>query len=936
MKKILKLLLPCSVVFTAITAVVPHGVSAIPNLPRRVQIFPLGTSITAACVTCPSHRYYLWKTLVDAGFADRIDFVGANCGVGDPYAVDPPPPGPCGVPLYRTYNGCEWDWDHNGIHGATLSFVLNRFYDLTRLGTYIPDISCIEMGTNDIRSSINPDTITRRMEHLIDSLRSYNPSMYIMIGLVIPSTKIHRSSVIALNEKYKELALAKTTPQSPVSIVDQFTEFDTLTMLEDGIHTNIAGQIFMGRVWSDSLLSILSGNFNGPPVVTLEEAPPDGSSLEAGVPVHLSASAECFAGIASIDFYFNGALAGKGLREGDVFTCTWTPVTEETGDLYAEAVDFFGAVASSGPVEITVTPGAILDRTIMEIQGAGYESPVAGRRVRTTGVMTLATVDSATFWMQDAAGDGNPSTSDGIAVDFSSFSDKSSLPRQQDLVRVVGIVQEFRTDSRDEPVTRITRLDSVIVLSHSNPFPAVFHTTDLPGTPFSVSYLKERFEQLEGMIFRITSAVVTGPTDLQGRFSVALSGNRITGSSFFPAPEGPSFITLPWPGGSVDYNPECLLVGTSTLPDRPLFQPGDTIHWSYGILDYADGHYLLQPSPAHTSRSAVRPLPSPPVGGGSVLPNPSTIRVVSVNLGALCDTLNATGRNDSVFSPAQLELKLVKIAKAFSEELKLPEIVCLHGIETEALMTTLAKRLNSAASGRYKVFKREALSSTDPIIGGLNPPTGVSCGLLYDSTRCYVGYHYQLHGNGFDATGYEPMVNEFYIIGSGSWRVITFSLVEREQDDDPLFGIHEPPERPSEALRSQQAATIRQYIDSLLTVDPDARVVLAGLYDDLPFNEGGESSCAMSIVKGSTDEPVLASVADVYYHVPWKLYTTLYDGRFEMTSNIMVSPALFADAKTVRIHHFNAGFDRAYADSSSTAVRAFADDPVEVEFRISN
>jgi predicted extracellular nuclease len=51
---------------------------------------------------------------------------------------------------------------------------------------------------------------------------------------------------------------------------------------------------------------------------------------------------------------------------------------------------------------------------IPAIQGSGHRSPYAGKRVSTTGVVTATKFDG--YWVQDPAGDGDATTSDGIYV----------------------------------------------------------------------------------------------------------------------------------------------------------------------------------------------------------------------------------------------------------------------------------------------------------------------------------------------------------------------------------------------------------------------------------------------------------------------------------------------------------------------------------------
>ena len=64
---------------------------------------------------------------------------------------------------------------------------------------------------------------------------------------------------------------------------------------------------------------------------------------------------------------------------------------------------------------------------IYEIQGTALTSPLNGSQVTTTGIVTA--VDDNGFYLQDAAGDGNTATSDGIFVFTSSAPGVSAARR---------------------------------------------------------------------------------------------------------------------------------------------------------------------------------------------------------------------------------------------------------------------------------------------------------------------------------------------------------------------------------------------------------------------------------------------------------------------------------------------------------------------------
>jgi predicted extracellular nuclease len=71
------------------------------------------------------------------------------------------------------------------------------------------------------------------------------------------------------------------------------------------------------------------------------------------------------------------------------------------------------------------------------IQGRGHISPVVGRTIVTTGIVTA--VASNGFYLQDRAGDRDDTTSDGLYV----FTSQRPVVSVGDEVRVAGPVVEF-------------------------------------------------------------------------------------------------------------------------------------------------------------------------------------------------------------------------------------------------------------------------------------------------------------------------------------------------------------------------------------------------------------------------------------------------------------------------------------------------------------
>lgn len=229
--------------------------------------------------------------------------------------------------------------------------------------------------------------------------------------------------------------------------------------------------------------------------------------------------------------------------------------------------------------------------TIMDIQGDGLSSPLAGQTVNTVGVVTAVSRNGRDMWIQDPLGDGDPATSDGIFVD-----DRDRLPDPKpevgDLVSVTAEVedQQFGTqlprtilnDADDYPFT---------IISNGNPLPAPVPLTNLPELTISDGI--EFWSALEGMLVSASNAPIVAPTSRFGEFTMLVKHNAKPGSGFFPQTQ--HILVTDLGGEWVDYNPERVIVDDATLPPLDV-TPGDRVRSLVGIVDYTFGNYKLQPT----------------------------------------------------------------------------------------------------------------------------------------------------------------------------------------------------------------------------------------------------------------------------------------------------------------------------------------------------
>lgn len=281
--------------------------------------------------------------------------------------------------------------------------------------------------------------------------------------------------------------------------------------------------------------------------------------------------------------------------------------------------------------------------TIPQIQGSGATSPLVGQTVTTQGVVTKLTNNG--FFMQDATGDGDIATSDGIYVFTSST--PPSAAAVGNLVSVTATVTEYAVGSGAEAVARpVTELTSpsvsLVSTGHSIAPTSVFLPESTEG----------ELERFEGMLVRIDVPMTASQNFFQGRYGqVTLgAGSRLVKpTNLYPA-GSPDALAL------ADENARRRLIlddGTSVQNPNPTpyfaadntLRAGDTLPAGLtGVIDYGlatnltDGisDYKIHPTqPVVFTRANARTAAPAAVGGN--------IRVGSFNVLNYFTTLDASG-----------------------------------------------------------------------------------------------------------------------------------------------------------------------------------------------------------------------------------------------------------------------------------------------------
>ena len=211
---------------------------------KTAKIMPLGDSITESSDGLPTYRYYLWKSTLAKGY--RIDFVGSKRGVLN------------GRPLHD-----DFDQDHEGHSGWRADEILAQIPQWARASS--PDFVLLLAGHNDLCQGQDVASTVNDLAAIVDALRAVNGNVVVLVAALTASALPCHVQIPLLNAQLPAMVNAKSTPQSPVLLVDQYTGFTPATMTFDGVHPNAAGQSQIGERWFKDLAPLLDTFFAAAP-----------------------------------------------------------------------------------------------------------------------------------------------------------------------------------------------------------------------------------------------------------------------------------------------------------------------------------------------------------------------------------------------------------------------------------------------------------------------------------------------------------------------------------------------------------------------------------------------------------------------------------------------------------------------------------------------
>ena len=245
------------------------------------------------------------------------------------------------------------------------------------------------------------------------------------------------------------------------------------------------------------------------------------------------------------------------------------------------------------PVTIKVTGLANVSMTIPQIQGSSAgdtPSPVANTVQTAEGVVTLKVSNG--FFMQDAAGDNDPTSSDGIFV----YTVTAPTVQVGQVARVTGLVFEYTPSGAKRSYTEFKDVTAVVPMGNG---PAI--------TPANVE-LGASLAHHEGMLVRFTRPLTINQAEFLGdRGELTLANGRLeVPTNRYPARTPEAIALAASNAAGMIVLDDGLFVTPTTIPyigQDGTVRVGDTVTELVGVIDFGavGGNttaFKLQPSAA--------------------------------------------------------------------------------------------------------------------------------------------------------------------------------------------------------------------------------------------------------------------------------------------------------------------------------------------------
>ncbi|KAF9016882.1 DNase I-like protein [Hymenopellis radicata] len=600
---------------------------------------------------------------------------------------------------------------------------------------------------------------------------------------------------------------------------------------------------------------------------------------------------------------------------------------------------------------LTVLAPSVTPALITDIQGISYRSSYVGQTL--DGISGVVTAKGSSGFYLLGAPSADIRASNGIYV-FSSSAVRNV--EVGDNISFTGKVSEYRPSSSPNYLylTEITSPSNITVVSSGNtPAPVVLGVDRSPPTqymsaldvgsdgwlsvPNNVSrvttadgplqpdlYGMDFWESLDGQLVTIPSPVALNFENSYGEFWVR--GNwAVTGLN----ERGGLTITIGCEDNIPDANPEVVIIGDPLDgTTNPTVAVGVQLNNITGVVTYAFGFYYVLPLTAPTVLSA----PDYDV-------SPTTITSVPG------DSCVVTFGDYNVENMAPTSDHIPAVAEHIANYLHLPDIMFLQEIQDNSGPTddgtvdaniTLSTLVAAIASVSELTYDFIEIAPQDGQDGG-QPGGNIRVAYLYNSAKlslvsgASVGsatdkVNVTIDASGLPTLNYnpgridpansvwestrKPLVAEWQTTSGAKLFTVDVHMSSKGGSSSTQ-GDARPPVNSPVQTRTGQVEVLSSFIQTILDVDPDANVLVAG-----DFNEYAQTR---SVFASITE--LLQEIDEVAGIAPVERYTYVYDQNTQQLDHIFISDALAlrgVEAEHIHVNNWSPSYDDRISDHDPT------------------
>ncbi|EIM81597.1 DNase I-like protein [Stereum hirsutum FP-91666 SS1] len=626
---------------------------------------------------------------------------------------------------------------------------------------------------------------------------------------------------------------------------------------------------------------------------------------------------------------------------------------------------------------------------ISQIQGLAFQSPLRNQALKDIrGIVTAK--GSTSFWLTDPELSPDPRYSSGVKIYTKSTRVLNSIS-VGDHISLAARVTEYRSyrSLNDLLGTQLTAPSSINVYSKNNTITPIILGRDrspptqalsaldtgadgwlsvpgndtllekVNGTLKPEDYGLDFWESLEGALVTIPGPVALDFNDRFGSFWVRGAWN-VTGLN----ERGGLTVTI-GPDGIPDANPEAIMIGKPLDRSKnPVVALGTQLADITGVVEYAFGMFYVMPitTPVIIEHPDFEVPPS----------------ALAVDPEDTC-TLLMGDYNIENMAPTSSHLPLV--ASHIVNHLNTPDLMFLQEVQDNSgrrndgtvsanvTLSTLADAIFDEASKQavspddVVKYRWLDIDPEDGMDGGIpggnirvaylynsnkfNLVTGAPAGGAWNATRPYLDSNGQValtlnpgridpENDAWDEAR-KPLVTHWETPSGDRFFTINHHGSSK-RGSTSIHGDARPPVNAGADKRRGQVASVANFIESVLALDPNASIILAGDFNDfpqtrsvfaplttltLPSTSAASESSSASTISAMIEADVAASIP------PTERYTYMFDQNCEQLDHIFVSNAVASREGGVDLVHVHVN-----NWAESVRVRASDHDPSVVKVRV--